>query len=530
LGENLLDMQTRRSFLRGSAGLAVLAALGARAAAAGSRVLGGALGTHALGAPGLGAAAAGLPVLGAAAGSRCGIQVGPDCFVDEGVDKVLDILQEKGAVDTLYLSTFTYDRGIIGRTWGKDYPGHGVDAADKGYFHGGNYATPHAPFYAKTAIRGERLKAPDYGDRDLLAEVLRGTKRRGLKTICSIQDGFAYPADMPFVEEMHEIDLQGRKSSALCFFHPDVREFWAAVARDLCHSYEIDGVLLFNERNGPLLNAIGVSHAQAIDSARVTCFCPHHEREARVRGIDFARAREGYLALDRFVQRAMSDQRPSDGYYVEFERLMLKYPEIMAYNLLFDAGKHQILKDIYTSVKSIRRELEVGFHIEHTNSFNPLYRAMRDYAQLAELADFLKVVVYNNCGGERYVSFIHNICQTVFRDVPPGELMQMNNHLLNYAHEAPIETLAAAGLSPDYVLRETQRAKAGVGGKCRILPGIDVNIPTGEKSRKASPEDTYQATLAAFKGGADGVILSRKYSEMRIENLAAAGRAVREAR
>ncbi|HTI11617.1 MAG TPA: hypothetical protein VL832_23750, partial [Puia sp.] len=166
---------------------------------------------------------------------------------------------------------------------------------------------------------------------------------------------------------------------------------------------------------------------------------------------------------------------------------------------------------------------------EHTNSFNPLYRASRDYSELAAMADFLKVVVYNNCGGERYVSFINNIFQTVFRDVPPGELMKMNNHLLNYSNEAPIEELAAAGLSPDYVLRETQRAKAGVAGKCSILPGIDINIPTGDKSRKASPEDTYAATLSAFKGGADGVILSRKYSEMRLENLAAAGRAVREA-
>jgi hypothetical protein len=34
--------------------------------------------------------------------------------------------------------------------------------------------------------------------------------------------------------------------------------------------------------------------------------------------------------------------------------------------------------------------------------------------------------------------------------------------------------------------------------------------------------------MAALKAGADGLILSRKYSEMRLDNLAAAGRAVRE--
>lgn len=506
--------QSRREFLKNGAGAAALAMLGPYAA---------------LGSPKLGAKPdlASLPDTAGPAAKTCGIQIGPDCFVDEGIEPVLDILQTKGAVDTLYLSTFTYDRGIIGRTWGKDYPGHGVDASDKGYFHGGNYATPHARFYTDTAIKGERLKAPDFGHRDMLAEVLPKARKHGMKVICSIQDGFAYPADMPFVENMHEIDLQGRKGGALCFFNPDVRTFWTAVARDLCSSYDIDGVLLFNERNGPLLNAIGASHAQLIESAGVTCFCQHHRRAAEAHKIDFARAREGYGALNTFVQGALRDERPPDGYYVAFERLLLRYPEIMAYNQLFDVGKHQILKDVYTAVKGIRGSLQVGFHIEHTNSFNPLYRASRDYAELALLADFLKVVEYNNCGGERYVNFIHNICQTVFRDVPPGELMQVNNRVLGYGQEAPIDSLAVAGLSPDYVRRETQRAIAGVQGKCRILPGIDVNIPTGEKSRKASPEDTFAATAAAFAGGADGVILSRKYSEMRLDNLAAAGRAVR---
>ena len=88
--------------------------------------------------------------------------------------------------------------------------------------------------------------------------------------------------------------------------------------------------------------------------------------------------------------------------------------------------------------------------------------------------------------------------------------------------------LATAGLSPDYVARETRRALDGVQGKTRIYPGIDIGIPTGKNSRKASPEDTYAAVMAAMKAGADGLILSRKYSEMRLDNLSAAGRAVRD--
>ena len=41
-------------------------------------------------------------------------------------------------------------------------------------------------------------------------------------------------------------------------------------------------------------------------------------------------------------------------------------------------------------------------------------------------------------------------------------------------------------------------------------------------------EGSHDAVLAAFHGGADGVILSRKYSEMKLANLGGAGDAIKE--
>ncbi|MDR3702257.1 MAG: hypothetical protein P4L56_21600, partial [Candidatus Sulfopaludibacter sp.] len=41
-----------------------------------------------------------------------GIQIGSISFLDEGVERVLDILQEKACVNTLFLATFTYGNGI----------------------------------------------------------------------------------------------------------------------------------------------------------------------------------------------------------------------------------------------------------------------------------------------------------------------------------------------------------------------------------------------------------------------------------
>ncbi len=492
----------RREFLKAGAGLATAAAL----------------------AP-LGSVPASLAAEPSSVRKMIGIQVGAVSFVDEGVEQVLDLLQERGAVNTIFLTTFTYGRGLAGRQIpGQPFPDHGAQESDEKFFHGGNYATPHPEFYRDTVLKETR--APDHGDLDILKAVLPQARKRGLKVFCSCED--QWKSSVPGVSEVTEVDLQGRKAGTLCLFHPDVRRFWTALVADYCKSYDVDGILFFNERNGPLLNALGASHFQSIASSRVTCFCAHHQKAAREHGIDFERAREGYHRLDQFVQQAVAGRRPADGYFVEFWRLLVEYPEIILWDKLFDLGKHQVLAEVRDTVKRIRPGLQAGFHIEHVNSFNPIFRATRSYADLAAKADFLKVVVYNNCGGERYAQFIKNVGSTVFRDVPKEELMRFNNHLLNYGNEAGLDELATAGLSPDYVERETRRALAGVNGACKIYPGIDIGIPTGRNSRKASPDDTYAAVAAALKGGADGVILSRKYSEMRLANLAAAGRAVRE--
>ena len=49
-----------------------------------------------------------------------------------------------------------------------------------------------------------------------------------------------------------------------------------------------------------------------------------------------------------------------------------------------------------------------------------------------------------------------------------------------------------------------------------------------KKKRKPSPSDVREAVKAALTAGAPGVILSRKYSEMKLENLSAAGEALRD--
>src|SRR5579872_5155988 len=76
-----------------------------------------------------------------------GIQVGAVSFVDEGVEPVLDIFQS-AHVNTLFIATFTYGRGIAGRQVpGQPLPDHGKQQYDADTFHGGSYTRTHPQYY-----------------------------------------------------------------------------------------------------------------------------------------------------------------------------------------------------------------------------------------------------------------------------------------------------------------------------------------------------------------------------------------------
>lgn len=453
-----------------------------------------------------------------------GIQAGAVSFLDEGTDKVLDIFQQRGAVNTIFLATFTYGRGIGGRQVPEQpLPDHGKQEYDLN-FHGGNFATPHPRFYKRTSLK--QTKAPDHGDYDVLADVLPKAHKRGMKVIAWYEDNF--DKDIPGIAKLKEVDWQGRPASTLCPLHPDYREFLIGLTEDYCTSYELDGVMWGSERQGPLHNALSARHGGKGDSSRVTCFCELHQKAAKERGIDVKRAKLGFEKLDQFIRAARENKRPNDGYFVEFWRLLLDFPELLAWEKLWTDGKHAIYVDIFNAAKKIRREVQVGFHIWHANSFSPFFRAEQNYAEFAKVADFLKIVAYNNCGGPRYAGYIDNVGSTLFRDVPKEELLRLHNEWLDYPNEASLEELPTTGLSAGYVYQETKRALKGVQGKCKIYPGIDIDIPTSADQKKTSPEDVHASTTAALKAAADGVLFSRKYSEMKLANLAAGGKAVRE--
>src|SRR5204862_5983676 len=66
-----------------------------------------------------------------------GVQVGAVSFVDEGVTPALDMFQQAASVNTLFVATFTYRRGIAGRQVpGQPLPDHGKQEYGHRHFQG----------------------------------------------------------------------------------------------------------------------------------------------------------------------------------------------------------------------------------------------------------------------------------------------------------------------------------------------------------------------------------------------------------
>jgi len=399
-------------------------------------------------------------------------------------------------------------------------------------FHGGNYAMPHMEYYKDVPLTLQDMHAPEFGSIDVLARVIPVAQKHGIRTFCFLLEDNVLPAAVPNWETMYEVDHHGRRTSGHpggpCFNNPRYQNFTLGLVEDYTRSYDIGGIMWGSERQSGLLNTLNLSQSSGENPGRTTCFCEFCQKRGRDRGIDVERARQGYDAAEKFTLSGRAGQRPLDGYFTAFWRLLLKYPELLAWENLWVSSRHVFQAAIYRKVKSINPALPVGWHVWQNMSFSPFQRAEEDYVAFTGFSDFLRPALYNNVAGGRFLSFVKGARDTVFGDLSPEQTLDVLYRELNY-NEAPYDKLLATGLSADYVERETRRAVDGVGGQpVQIWPGVDIDVPVDKGAGHCTPESVGQAVKAVFKGGAQGIILSRNYVEMKPENLSGAGAALRE--
>jgi hypothetical protein len=232
---------------------------------------------------------------------------------------------------------------------------------------------------------------------------------------------------------------------------------------------------------------------------------------------------------------------------VEFWRILLRHPELLVWETFWADSMREMQREIHAKAKSLRPEVQVGFHIWQNIAFNPLYRAEQDYRPYTEYADFLKPVVYDNPAGERMTSYVDSLTQNVFGDLSRQQMLDFEYSVMGLKEKSYAEIIGRSAsdyqsqlqeqpingtprgkferFSSDYVYRETKRAVDGVAGsQTRICPGLGIDV----QLQNSTPESVRDAVQAIFRGGGSGLVISTSHAAMRPENLSAVGATLRE--
>jgi hypothetical protein len=446
------------------------------------------------------------------------ISVAP--FVQRDLDAMFADMRERAGVNALFPFIYSHEPHRAGM------PAE--------HFHGGNYARPHMQFYKDTPLTLADMRAPEFGDTDVLERVIPVAKQHGIRVFPFILEDNSLPdAVRQNWESLYEVDHHGRRTTGHpggpCFNNPGYQNFTFGLVEDYARNYDIGGLMWGSERQSGLLNTLGLSQSSGQDPGKTTCFCEFCVKKGREQGIDVDHARRGFDEVENFTRAGRAGQRPRDGYFTEFWRLLLKYPEVLAWENLWATSRHELQAAIYRKVKSVNPALQVGWHVWQNVSFSPFQRAEENLSDLAAFSDFIRPALYNNVAGGRFASFIKGARGSVLGDLSPMSATEMLFQELDYPGEAPFDQLAARGFSADYVARETRRAVMAVAGHpVQIWPGVDIDVPVEKGEGHCTPASVADAVKAAFKGGAQGIILSRNYIEMQPENLSGAGNALRE--
>lgn len=464
-----------------------------------------------------------------------GVQVHPFSFYDEGPERVIDLLQETAGINALLIYTHLYaaDQSVPKSALAHDHPGFTPrEPKDRRYR---RVWVRHDP----NALDGLALKhrlderEVEFSGKDLFAELAPLCAKRGIKLMGRILEPkkSAISNGIENFDHVLSVDLEGKPANVACWNHPGYRAFWEATVIDSFRQNPIEGFMVGAERTGPLYRLIQAGETP-------TCFCQHCRARMKVKGVDEIRLRAGYKALSDWILAMRREPvRPADGALTTFLRLLMRHPEVLGWEREWALALEEAIGGMAKAIKSVKPGALVGRHIDHQQTtWDIFYRAAVSYGEMAAQVDFLKPTVYHDIAAPRVREWaVAQFGKSILADLSEPQVLELFYAVfgLDAAKEPALETMLDGGFSPDYVFRETKRCVDGVAGKALVFPGIGFDIPFHQRSAPPRPHPSDPAVLGesvkqAFAAGANGLVVSREYQEMRLPNLRAIGKALRE--
>ena len=459
-----------------------------------------------------------------------GIQISPISFVDEGVDTVLDTLQNRVGVNVLMLGTVSWLGLKSGRSISHEldgWPDHGVPEPYQ--MRGGAYFDPDPRYYHDTFMADYRSKDPEFADKDILKMVVPAAHERGMKVYVELMEPFFKYAghgseasvEIPTLAQAMEVDLLGRIGGEPSTSNPGYRKWIHSMIEDQVRNHDLDGLMWCNERYSPLDTLIqGGAPGDFSEASR---------REAVERGINVEACRQALLRLYDFMQEAAAGKTFVDGPLITFLRVLLENPEALIWEKFWLERNKDLDRELYGLVKWCKPSLPFGLNVWNRNHFNLIRRAQWPWKEQTNYADFVKPITYQHQGGEIWHKELGFFRTTILRDFEPDEATRALYRILGL-NEAAYDDVIAAGMDPDtYVFGQCAEAVRGVDGQADVYMGIGVDAPrTRPETAKCSEDIVYRSVMATYKAGGRGVVLAPNYASMHLTHLDGVARALDE--
>ena len=454
-----------------------------------------------------------------------GIQMSPHTMLYEGIESCLDLIKKTGGVNAVFPYSHAFHTSTLGKPIRNLATDHGKPPRDFRHKVPLVWVKHHDEHFKNTRLR---IRPTDpslvFAEHDLFKEIVEPARQRDMKVYARVLEALGSSTIENF-DEVRTIDWNGEQGAHACWSHTDYINFWKAVVDDMFHHYDLDGFQWGAERHGPLMNII-----LPWNDDKDACFCKYCLARGKAAGIDGERAREGYRKLYEYVRKLKSDAfKPPEGVFTVFLRHLIRYPEILAWEYQYRLSREDMQRGMYETIKAVKPEASVGWHIsQQQSSWDIVFRAEMSYQEMAPYSDFIKLILYHAVLGPRIRSwYLDRFKSTILSEISLEQSLNLYYDIFGYDKnvEPKVDGLNSKGFSPEYVYRETKRSVASAEGKIKIYSGIGINVPG---SPPDDPENVYQATIKAFEGGADGIVISREYEEMCVPLLEAIGRAVRK--
>lgn len=212
-------------------------------------------------------------------------------LLDEGVEPILDAVQEHAQCNSTYLVALMHDEK---RPLTDFYYPHNPKRLVYWTEDSRAYWKPNPDFYRNSRIKPRPSDREELRSTDWLQQLIDASRRRNMYTGAELSHTWLDKerAREEFADVV-QVDIYGRPfDQQICFNNPDVRAYGIALYTDLVANYDIDMVQTcvrgFNPGRTQPWAASAASEVQRLTGTVLGgCFCEHCRAAAESRGIDW---------------------------------------------------------------------------------------------------------------------------------------------------------------------------------------------------------------------------------------------------